>query len=392
MSRKNITKKSTRRKYKKKIQKNTHKKTKKYRMKQIYGGIPGISDWGIATKIKDKNRELKQTSFFEKNTGDKVLATGFGLARNALKVGKKVIGRDEQLPAQSNENPETRVDVVQNVKDITKGVSAIGKLLWKDLTKPDTSNKIKENIIKKLLNLKDTIEKRAIEQEQKEREEEEEEEEKKEREKKEGKKKNIKMEKKEEEKKEGEEKEGEEKEGEEEGAGEDEEEEEGAEEDNEEKKKKEEEKKKKKEEEKKMNLTDKEYEYLIQFLEKNNKSIGSSIPSFFSSMKSIPMPFSNNNYSDESISTIDAAFVPKSYKNYTKNSVPDERMLKETESDENIFIITDTMSTGKRLSSNVNGVDNLLANILYECAGPGCSIGVSPKYKITQKVSVRNNK
>jgi hypothetical protein len=71
--------------------------------------------------------------------------------------------------------------------------------------------------------------------------------------------------------------------------------------------------------------------------------------------------------------------------------IPDERQVKEMEMDEYIFLINDFTSIGNQISSNLSGVDNFLANILYGCPSPGCKNGITIPYKVTQKIEVKEN-
>jgi hypothetical protein len=85
-------------------------------------------------------------------------------------------------------------------------------------------------------------------------------------------------------------------------------------------------------------------------------------------------------------------WVPKMYKEFVKGSIPDKN-LKDLELDEYMIIIKDTFaSSAEKIISDLNGVDNLLANVLNGCIGAGCMNGnVRPPIVLDKTIEIENN-
>lgn len=330
-------------------------KTKKNKFKRIYGGeilpaiknaaenirkLPGQIVTGVKTgvnfienKVKDKNQELKGTSFSEKNLGNKTLALGFGAANNTKNIIRNLSGSENSVDKKIRQN-EQSIEVLEKEKenadenrkneineeiitllktkndlekgstaDISKGVGKLGEGInsfGKGFFKPSKktkpfNDKEKEKIVKKLIEMGN-----------------------------------------------------------------------------------------------KKELSKDEVNYLTNYLSQPESlltkvnvsdTVGKTIRGIAEYMTE---PDGNSE------TVITAALVPNYYDSYSKTTLPSEKDMKISES---IFLINEGyLNSGDKIFENINGVDNFLAGVLNECAGAGCKNGQLPNFKSKQKITVTDNR
>lgn len=85
-------------------------------------------------------------------------------------------------------------------------------------------------------------------------------------------------------------------------------------------------------------------------------------------------------------------WFPKSYKHFVKGSIPEENR-KDLELDEYMVVVKDIFANpADKIVSDLNSVDNLLANVLNGCVGAGCSRGiVKPIVVLDKSIEVTDN-
>jgi len=332
-------------------------KTKKNKFKRIYGGeilpalkngilnapeyigkLPGQIVTGVKSienKIKKKNQELKETSFSEKNLGDKTTALAFGAVNNTKNIIRNLSGSENSVDKKIRQNEE-RIELLEKEKenentdenrkneineeiitllktkndlekgstaDISKtfgkvgeGISSFGKGLFKPSkkTKP-FDDKEKQKIVNKLIEM-----------------------------------------------------------------------------------------------EKKKEISKDELNYLTNYLSQPESlltkvnvsdTVGKTITGI---AEYITEPVGNSE------TVITTALVPNYYDSYSKTTLPSEKDMKISES---IFLINEGyLNSGDKIFENINGVDNFLAGVLNECAGAGCKNGQLPNFKSKQKIKVTDNR
>jgi len=86
-------------------------------------------------------------------------------------------------------------------------------------------------------------------------------------------------------------------------------------------------------------------------------------------------------------------WVPKMYKNYVKNVIPEKNQKPELEMDDFIMITKNTYASPmEKIYSDMNSVDSLLANTLNGCIGKRCKDGkVMPPILLEKTIDVTNN-
>jgi hypothetical protein len=148
-------------------------------------------------------------------------------------------------------------------------------------------------------------------------------------------------------------------------------------------------------------LTEEEYKYIIDKLSKKNVFSGLK-ESFFNilspvqNMVKVVADFIFNSDDPdfpEKKTYVKILWVPKMYKNYVKNKIPDKNQKPELEIDDFIIIVKDVFASPmEKIYSDMNSVDNLLANILNGCIGARCKNGiVNPPILLEKSLEVTNN-
>jgi hypothetical protein len=131
-------------------------------------------------------------------------------------------------------------------------------------------------------------------------------------------------------------------------------------------------------------LTEKEFKHAIEQIEKRDGVLG--IKDTFMNMLA-PVQEMVKVLGDWVFNTGDADFpskqthvkllwVPKMYKHYVKDTIPEKNQKPDLEVDDFMVIIKETNNSPmEKIYSDMNSVDSLLANTLNGCIGPGCKNG-----------------
>jgi hypothetical protein len=85
-------------------------------------------------------------------------------------------------------------------------------------------------------------------------------------------------------------------------------------------------------------------------------------------------------------------WFPKMHKQFVKGSLP-EKNRKDIEMDEFMVVVKDSFSNPfDKFISDLNSVDNLLANVLNGCVGAGCKDGIiSPEPVLEKTIEITDN-
>ena len=148
-------------------------------------------------------------------------------------------------------------------------------------------------------------------------------------------------------------------------------------------------------------LTEKEFKYAIEQIEKRDGVLG--IKDTFMNMLA-PVQEMVKVLGDWVFNTGDADFpskqthvkllwVPKMYKHYVKDKIPEKNQKPDLEVDDFMVIIKETNNSPmEKIYSDMNSVDSLLANTLNGCIGPGCKNGtILPPILMEKDIHVTDN-
>jgi hypothetical protein len=85
-------------------------------------------------------------------------------------------------------------------------------------------------------------------------------------------------------------------------------------------------------------------------------------------------------------------WFPKAYATFVKGSIPAENR-KDLELDEYMIVVKDVFANpADKVTSDLNSVDNLLANVLNGCIGAGCKNGiVKPPVVLDKSIEITDN-
>ena len=148
-------------------------------------------------------------------------------------------------------------------------------------------------------------------------------------------------------------------------------------------------------------ITDKEYNHAIQQISKNDGVLGMK-DTFVNMLE--PVQHMVKVVGDWIFNTGDADFpskqthvkllwVPKMYKHYVKDKIPDKNQKPDLEVDDFMVIIKEIHDTPmEKIYSDMDSVDSLIANTLNGCIGPGCKDGiVSPPILMEKDIRVTDS-
>lgn len=130
-------------------------------------------------------------------------------------------------------------------------------------------------------------------------------------------------------------------------------------------------------------ITEKEYKHAIKQITKRDGLYGAQ-DSFFNmlygiqNMIKIVGDWVFNSADDDypaKKTHVKLLWVPKMYKNYVKNQIP-EKNLQDLELDDFLIVTKELYANPmEKINKDINSVDSLLANILNGCIGPECKNG-----------------